>query len=217
MKKVIIILGTSYSGSTLINKILGNRPDAISLGECYAFWRKNKDSYTCGCGKNNNCEFWEKMRKLPEKDLYSEVFKETNVDYIIDSSKRVEWAKDQIKYSKGKDYEVSLILIYKNPLNAMVSFRKRDKDKIEIYFRYMKEALDIKQKKLSVAAFGLFNYPKKVTRRICQQLGIEYIEDQEKFWTSKTDHSAYGNIIEDKKYKYDEKWKEYNDCMVDWV
>ncbi len=66
--KVIFISGSSHSGSTLLDKVLGSHPNGVSLGEVYLTYQKFKekpeqfDNHKCSCGVNGNvCVFWQKI------------------------------------------------------------------------------------------------------------------------------------------------------------
>jgi hypothetical protein len=62
---VIYLIGTAYSGSTILGAIFGEHPQIEDLGEL-AYWTlKTTDLSTrvCSCGKpNNECEFWSQVR-----------------------------------------------------------------------------------------------------------------------------------------------------------
>ncbi len=57
---LIYVVGTSYSGSTLLGYILGSLPEVHNLGEV-AFFSRSGDAggEPCSCGKNSlDCPFW---------------------------------------------------------------------------------------------------------------------------------------------------------------
>jgi len=58
--KVIFIGGSSRSGSTLLDRMLGQIEGFFSLGEMYHIWgRSFIENQLCGCGKPfRECEFW---------------------------------------------------------------------------------------------------------------------------------------------------------------
>jgi len=70
--KLIYIVGSGHSGSTLIERILGSSKNAISVGELKALrfyivkkdFKKNvnKDEFLCTCGEELvGCKFWSKI------------------------------------------------------------------------------------------------------------------------------------------------------------
>jgi hypothetical protein len=58
--KVIYIMGSGHSGSTVLDIVLGNHPDIVSVGELSNFISKGKLSgENCACGEPaNTCPFW---------------------------------------------------------------------------------------------------------------------------------------------------------------
>ncbi|MBW1999944.1 MAG: sulfotransferase [Deltaproteobacteria bacterium] len=58
--EVIYIMGSGHSGSTVLDIVLGNHPDIVSVGELSNFITKRKtDSEYCACGEPaNRCQFW---------------------------------------------------------------------------------------------------------------------------------------------------------------
>jgi hypothetical protein len=58
--RIIYILGDGRSGSTLLECIINNDENIISVGECFCFWdRFYRDETLCGCGEQiAHCTFW---------------------------------------------------------------------------------------------------------------------------------------------------------------
>lgn len=71
------LLGTSYSGSTLLGYFLGTSEKVFNAGELMLFSKKKEiGKIPCFCGKNvENCEFWQHI-KLSSFNLY------TKPDYL---------------------------------------------------------------------------------------------------------------------------------------
>ncbi|MHC5060934.1 MAG: sulfotransferase family protein [Planctomycetota bacterium] len=67
--KIIYIAGQGRSGSTLIERLLGQHKSFFAAGELKYFWsRVYPNDYLCGCGsKIRNCEVWAAVLKLFEK------------------------------------------------------------------------------------------------------------------------------------------------------
>ena len=61
--KVIYIAGEGRSGSTLLERMLGQINDIVSVGELRFFWNQGSvGSQLCGCEKPlNECEFWSEV------------------------------------------------------------------------------------------------------------------------------------------------------------
>ena len=58
--RVLFIGGMGRSGSTLLDRMLGSAPGAVSVGEVRKFWRRGVvANELCGCGEPiRNCPFW---------------------------------------------------------------------------------------------------------------------------------------------------------------
>lgn len=58
-KKLIYILGTMRSGTTLLCSLLGEANGAVAVGEPHQLLRGRKQHYICSCGNNLDvCDFW---------------------------------------------------------------------------------------------------------------------------------------------------------------
>ena len=62
---VVCIAGVGRSGSTLLDRILGSLPGAVSLNELRPLWRNGFiNNRPCACGASfNDCEFWSEVRR----------------------------------------------------------------------------------------------------------------------------------------------------------
>ena len=60
MIKIIFIAGDGRSGSTLLESILSNGNNCVSVGECHRFWKRFvENSSQCGCAMPiNDCKLW---------------------------------------------------------------------------------------------------------------------------------------------------------------
>ncbi len=81
MIKIIYIAGDGRSGSTLLDAILSNIKDSISVGECHRFWVRFYEKETlCGCRKKiEDCELWSQIDtqlKIKFSEYNQDVFKQ---------------------------------------------------------------------------------------------------------------------------------------------
>jgi hypothetical protein len=67
---VLLIAGPGRSGSTLIERILGNQEGYFSVGEARYFWEYiNNDHRLCGCGSIlQDCVFWQQITGSIEQE-----------------------------------------------------------------------------------------------------------------------------------------------------
>ncbi|HET6214816.1 MAG TPA: sulfotransferase, partial [Micromonosporaceae bacterium] len=58
--RVLFLGGLGRSGTTLVERILGQLPGVCSLGEVVHLWRRDlRDDERCGCGvRFSACDFW---------------------------------------------------------------------------------------------------------------------------------------------------------------
>jgi len=58
--KVLFLAGLGRSGSTIVANVLGQHPQAVSVGELVHLWSRGlKDNELCGCGEPLSvCQFW---------------------------------------------------------------------------------------------------------------------------------------------------------------
>jgi hypothetical protein len=61
--RIIYLAGLGRSGSTLIERLLGELPDACALGEVVHVWRRSLvHNERCGCGlRFAECDFWQQV------------------------------------------------------------------------------------------------------------------------------------------------------------
>lgn len=95
---IIYILGTSFSGSTLLGFVLGSSQQVLDVGELTNFnYFQNSGGRFCSCGKNSfKCEFW--------SDLYARNYK------IFGGFSKLNKLKIALKVFFGKSFPQNLIL-----------------------------------------------------------------------------------------------------------
>jgi hypothetical protein len=70
--KVLYIMGMTRSGSTILDRILGQCKGYFSLGEAYSIWDLNVlQNQRCGCGSPfNQCEVWTRIFERAYGGIY---------------------------------------------------------------------------------------------------------------------------------------------------
>lgn len=63
---VLFLAGLGRSGSTIIANVLGQHPDAVSVGEVVHLWTRGlADNERCGCGQPlRECDFWSEVGRV---------------------------------------------------------------------------------------------------------------------------------------------------------
>lgn len=71
MIKIIYIAGDGRSGSTLLDAVLSNIEDSISVGECHRYWvRFEENESHCGCSEMiQDCAHWSKVHKKLQEEF----------------------------------------------------------------------------------------------------------------------------------------------------
>lgn len=65
MRKLIYIMGPSYSGSTLLTLLLADHPDIATVGELKATSMGDVSTYSCSCGELlTACPFWQNVQQM---------------------------------------------------------------------------------------------------------------------------------------------------------
>lgn len=70
MIKIVYIMGDGRSGSTLLDSVLSNANESISIGECHRFWLRFYEAKSiCGCGEPIEvCPLWKQVdNKITEQ------------------------------------------------------------------------------------------------------------------------------------------------------
>lgn len=64
--KVLLLGGFGRSGSTLLERALGDVPNVVAVGEALHLWERGlRDDERCGCGRPfSSCPYWGKVGKL---------------------------------------------------------------------------------------------------------------------------------------------------------
>lgn len=62
MIEVLYIAGSGRSGSTLLERILGQIDSCVAVGELRHIWQRNPERELCGCGQlMTACDFWNRI------------------------------------------------------------------------------------------------------------------------------------------------------------
>lgn len=190
-RQVILVLGTGRSGSTIVDLIVGNDERGMSCGEVYAYfrpWRKMHRHPTCSCSSGARCSIFNKMRDLPEKGFHEHCLNALDKDFIVDSSKEINWAMDVNLLSR---IPVTNILVYKEPIDLAYSFFKRGlgiKVWREHFLKYHQQLM------ASQIPFVSINYKTFIESidtelpALCGFLKIPYFEEKKAFWKHQSHH-----------------------------
>jgi hypothetical protein len=180
-------MGEGRSGTTMLDLMLGSSDEAFSVGEVYALyrpWRTYHYQLKCSCGRDL-CEIWEAMKKAPEERFHDELSKFTGMEFIVDSSKDLNWIIDNNTWALRHQFRVFNVLIYKQPLDSYYSFWKRNVAYWKWVYGYASYHWRLFQSHIpfiSISFDQLLENPEGVLKSLCGLLKMTYTENQEKFW-----------------------------------
>ncbi len=131
IRRVVFIGSCSYSGSTVLDMMLGRSEGNLSMGEIgRIFLPRSKEHFNreCGC-LEKDCDFWSPLLQHGPVELHKRAFEEYGVSTLIDSTKDPHWIKDRTLELRKCGIDVVNLLIWKDPSSIRESFVKRGIEK----------------------------------------------------------------------------------------
>jgi len=198
MKTLINIFGAGRSGTTMLDLMLGHDEKSFSLGEVHAWFRpfrKHHFNIICSCSAAS-CPYWDKIKNLPEFEFHLKAFELLNVDFLIDSSKNLNWGIDNNIWGIKNNFQVINIVLYKNPINYVYSIWKRGEnidDAIYRYTIYYKYFLQTNLPYVAIEYEQLVNNTDTILKEICTITGQKYFKNKKNFW-EKEHHHIFGSM-----------------------
>ncbi|KKK48243.1 hypothetical protein LCGC14_3147090, partial [marine sediment metagenome] len=228
MKKILIILGTSRSGSTFLDSMLGNSPNGLSVGEMHALfrpWRPHHRLLSRSCFCNiKECNFWSQIKKKGEKKVYYNIFQKIkDLKFIVDSSKSLHWFWDQLRYNEKNNYNLKFIpiIIFKTPIEYAYSLYKRDNLNIKLWkLSWIKTHLRlfyILDHFITVRYKDLALNPSHKLREICEKVRIDYFDGKENFWQVTSTHFLFGSDTLRNSRRHISYQNQYNKKKLDFI
>jgi hypothetical protein len=194
-RKVIFIGGTNYSGSTLLDMVLGNDYSGFSCGELDSLvhpYRPHHLNPVCSCG-DTGCNVWH-LTKDEKRHLHETIFSRfPDVHFVVDSSKWIPWLTDRQEELKKKGFSVRNILIWKSPAQYFHSCLKRGQTRgwAESWIRYHLLYFSTFDDWVSVS-YDDFVSDESILENLCKALDIPYFASKRSYW-EKTHHVLFGN------------------------
>ena len=189
-KKIIFIGGVSYSGTTLLDMILGHDTHGFSGGEIQGVFL-NKEGFDCAC-KKDICDIWNSIKKSGYKNVYDNIFKMLpEIKFIVDSSKSIYWIEHN---SNVVSYPHVHLLIFKSPVESAFSFKKRGKlhnweqEWVNYHLSYFNLFTN-----WTAIAYSKLVHSSKHLENLCKSLDIPYFLNKHKYWL-KQHHTIGGNL-----------------------
>ncbi len=196
-KTVIMVCSPSRSGSTMMDLMLGNAPNAFSLGEVHAHyrpWRNHHFHSECMCGQAD-CPVRKSLIQHPARNIHAAVFEEQQVDWVIDSSKNLVWLLDVNKWLRSRPVRIIHLLLYKDIPSLAYSFFRRSGDPYQWIFEYKQYYGRIFELGIPVTTINFEWLTHDISKNfpfVCDRLQMPYFEGKEKFW-EKEHHYFFGS------------------------
>lgn len=186
MKQVIFVGGTSRSGSTLLNLMLGNHPDGLGLGEIHATLRPIwKHHIRVRKGLEQSQDIWNEIIHAGDAGLYPAIFKHfPQYRYLVDSSKQIFWIRSQSAHCARNGESARHVLIYKSPAEIANSFLKRGLPWQAAYVGYHRKYTSLIDEAYVLSYKDLVTNPGTL-EDLCSYLGIAYRDDMMRYWEGK--------------------------------
>lgn len=133
LTKLINICGHGRSGSTMLDLMVGHGDNAFSCGEVYAWfrpWRTHHRKIVCSCGIDP-CPVWEKIKNVSEEKFHFNTCVKLGIDFVVDSSKELNWLIDTQTWAAKSGMDVLNVLIWKTPHEMAFSNWKRNRSPLQ--------------------------------------------------------------------------------------
>lgn len=213
-KKVIFIGGTSYSGSTMLDLMLGNAADGFSCGEMGALFhpfRAYQLHPRCGCGEAG-CGVWGEVKAAGAAGAYRRIFELfPAVNFIVDSTKNPLWIHSRTRELQRAGIGVRQVLVWKTPEEFKASRAKRGRSRGagRAWVNYHKAYCSLVEDWRAVRYADLVASPRTLGA-LCGCLGIPWFDGKERYW-EKTHHAVFGNASA-RIHLYDRESERFESC-----
>lgn len=193
MPTLLQVFGLGRSGTTMLDLMLGNTPQAFSCGEVYAWfrpWRTHHANIVCSCGEEP-CPLWERIKDADEQDFHAAACRELEVGFLVDSSKEECWVIDSQPWAARHGLDVFNLLLWKEPTDSLYSYFKRDRTYTfwrQRFVGYYRHIFSAGVPFYAIHFNDLAADPATVLKQICLAIGMPYRDGQERFWEGDHHH-----------------------------
>ena len=178
MKKVVYILGSPRSGSTMLDLIIASHPECASVGELCLLEKR-----ACGlCG--GGCDYWLDYRHaLVGGRYYETAFDVFGKDITVDSSKKWRWLNARMGWEK---YEYKIIHLVRNGLDRLKAKKRLDgyidKKVVQGWVNTHTRCEEIRKKHKGLLVRYEDIVHDSTFEEIFDFIGIDWSPDYRKFW-----------------------------------
>jgi len=121
---VMGLVGLSFSGSTVLNYVLGAHPGVYGGSELYRLISTDSATHCGCCWCHDGCDVLSDARiaTMNERNFYHALAEFTGKKIIVDTSKTLPWFEDMFPRQKKQGISLSLMLLTKHPLRQLAAF-----------------------------------------------------------------------------------------------
>lgn len=194
---LVLVAGVARSGSTALDRMLANRPDAASVGEVYAWYRPYRSHHRaprCGCGVElERCPMWSQVGRPRARHLHRRVVDALGVDVVVDSSKSLGWIRDATRWARRDGLDVMVVMPWRGCGPLAHSYWKRGHDDwLRNLEGYLRRLGDLGLSWGAVDLDALVHDPGRTLDELYARVGRRYRPGQERFWEGSA-HSLFGS------------------------
>jgi hypothetical protein len=197
MRTLINVCGASFSGTTMLDLMLGNAPEAASCGEVGAWYRprrRDRLALNCPCGADP-CPRWAPFGAIAEDQFHREAMDRWGIGLLVDSTKRLSWVVDANRWAAQAGIRAVNLLIWKDPVTHAYSHWKRGTPLREArrrFVRYHGRLLGMGLPLATVHYDDFTRSPGSHLAEACRVAGVPYFPGRERFW-DRRHHNLFGN------------------------
>lgn len=194
-ERVIFVMGADFSGTTMLDLVLGSARDAASLGEFSAFLNPTSTRHLqpeCSCG-DLACDLWQR-EQFDADDPYARPFKWHGTPALVDSSKDLSSLLATLPRLKKQQVDARIVLIWKDPgaYAKSCAQRGRGSDWAAKWLRYHRGFLQAGLPFYSQRLDTLLSQPDRALPDLCAFAGLEFADDLMAYGARKH-HIAFGS------------------------
>lgn len=193
----VFVAGTAHSGSTVVDLMLGQRPDAVSCGEIAAAYSPSRPHHLlleCRCG-DDDCTVWRERTAASRRSFHARLLEQHRV--VVDSSKALGWIASSARHVERAGHRAVVVAAWKSPSDLAQSFHRRGGARalpaaIDNFVGYYPMLMSLGVPMVSAPNHEIRADPAGAVERISAAIGIEPVDRQEEFWRGQR-HYVFGS------------------------
>lgn len=199
-RTVVFLLSSDHSGSTWVGYVLGSGSNNAFLGEFYRIWKPELRQECSWCMANGHptCKVLSGLETCSQINAFEAAFSRVAVPFLIDSSKRVSWARHFV--SRNCAYNIRLVQVIRDPRGWYASAKRRHPGSLdELVADWCNENVGIRAflESTSVPSTTVFydelaESPESEFEILCDFLGFRFEPASLRYW-EKPHHALAAN------------------------